>query len=460
MVRKAKPGPKSLLEKHVAPKGAGLKARTIHRFVTEIQSESARSQARKGFNAMWRFAPDLMRKWKVPKVGEFQKTNLHGGRLWGSYTEWHRKPITARRIALIFEKCALNTKCSDAVLKQISKTLSYLYLLETGVPKSNWPSLPGLKITLAKRKKIRQQQTVKPLDVPTGHQLAYAFTREWRENKDGWSLLRFILASVCAWDSHVLGSRPKSDLNKIKKSTCHWFGDDCWSTALVEGRSKLPLGKAGTRPWCAYRVCLCPNGKHVPPEPGLCHQFNDEGNLQDPTKYTTTCPLFAGQLLKQFQEAAGYEDFKLYRKTMVGKKRTAKGRSLIGQANILNVEKEAIEWLQFQGVHPVSNNSGRKCLAAWLSVTKCPYHESFQIMADLESVWQACYQPDLPPDGFKCREQSRSLPVATAAIRRFQNLCGRSPPPQPPPMSKTDQILKVICSKLGLNKSFEKVWKS
>jgi len=131
---------------------------------------------------MWRFAPDLLRKWKVPKVGEFQKTNLHGGRLWGSYTEWHRKPITARRIALIFEKCALNTNCSDAVLKQTSKTLSYLYLLETGVPKSNWPSLPGLKITLAKRKKIRQQQTVKPLDVPTGHQLAYAFTREWREN--------------------------------------------------------------------------------------------------------------------------------------------------------------------------------------------------------------------------------------------------------------------------------------
>ncbi len=460
MVRRAKPGPKSLLEKHVPPKGAGLKARTIHRFVTEIQSESARSQARKGFNAMWRFAPSLLRKWKVPKVGEFEKTNIHGGRLWGSYTEWHKKPLTARRIALIFEKCALNMECSDCVLKQISKTMSYLYLLQTGIPRSNWPSLPGLKITLAKRKKIEQQQTVKPSKVPTGHQLAYAFTREWRENDEGWSLLRFICAVVCAWDSHVLGFRPKIDLAKIKKSSDHWFGENCWSTALCDGRSKLPLEKSGTRPWNAFRVCLCPNGRHVPPDPGLCFQFDDSGNLENTCKYTTTCPVFCGELLKQFQEADGCEDFYPYRKPLLDKKRLKKGRSLLGTSNISNIEKEAIAWLLFQGVEPVSSNSGRKCLAAWLSITKCPYHESVQIHGDLESVWRANYQPDLPPDGFKGREQSRSLVVLTAALRRFQNLCGRSPPPEPPPMTKTDQILKLICNNMGWKNAFEKIWKS
>ena len=194
--------------------------------------------------------------------------------------------------------------------------------------------------------------------------------------------------------------------------------------------------------------------------PGSLLQFDDSGNLENTCKYTTTCPVFCGELLKQFQEADGCEDFYPYRKPLLDKKRLKKGRSLLGTSNISNIEKEAIAWLLFQGVEPVSSNSGRKCLAAWLSITKCPYHESVQIHGDLESVWRANYQPDLPPDGFKGREQSRSLVVLTAALRRFQNLCGRSPPPEPPPMTKTDQILKLICNNMGWKNAFEKIWKS
>jgi len=150
-----KRGPLSLLEASKAPKGMGFKARLCHRYVTEVQSAASREAVRKGFAAMWRHAPKLMRQFKIPRPGQFIKSNIHGGKLWGGYTEWHKNSVTAIRMGRLFEACALNQACSDSVLCQISKTMSYLYLLETGEAKKNWRTLPGLKVTLAKRKRIK-----------------------------------------------------------------------------------------------------------------------------------------------------------------------------------------------------------------------------------------------------------------------------------------------------------------
>lgn len=440
----------------------GFKARLCHRYVTEVQSAASREAVRKGFAAMWRHAPKLMRQFKIPRPGQFIKSNIFGGKLWGGYTEWHKNSVTALRMGRLFEACALNQACSDSVLCQISKTLSYLYLLETGEAKKNWKTLPGLKVTLAKRKRIREKQTVKPAHVPTAHLLAHAFTKEWRPGHDDMPLLKFLNRVVMAWDSHVTGCRPKVDLKKIKDSTTYWFGDDCWYTEFVDGRAKLPLEKSGTRPWRCWRVCLCEGGKHVGPDRAFIHSFDDQGNSSlDLSRYTTTCPVFAGQVLRKMQEHLCLP-FVCYRKPLLDHGRLKKGRGLFGEENLGPVQQAVIEWLAFQGVSPVSSNSGRKCLAKWLSETDCPYHESVHVMGDLESVWRGSYQPDLAPSGFKIREQSITVEVATAALRRFRKLCGRAPPPPPPlpGMTKTDLALQMMCRNLGMGKSFAEIWKT
>ena len=138
MTRHAKPGPKSYLEKSKKPKGMGFKARMIHRYITQVKSKASRDADRKGFHAMWKYAPKLLRKWKVPRPGQFEKSNIHNGVLWGGYAEWRNKPITAKRMGQLFEECALNEECSDSTLCQISKCMSFLYLLETGEIKKNW----------------------------------------------------------------------------------------------------------------------------------------------------------------------------------------------------------------------------------------------------------------------------------------------------------------------------------
>ena len=146
---------------------------------------------------------------------------------------------------------------------------------------------------------------------------------------------------------------------------------------------------------------------------------------------------------------------------LLSKGRLAKKRSLLAPVdNVYSIQKTVIEWFSYQGVRPVSMNSGRKALAKWLSKTETPYHEGMMIHADLEKTWRQRYQPDLSPSGFKLRDQSTDPTVATAAHRRFRKLIGRAPPPPPPRpgMTKTDRVLEMICKNMGWTKSFEEIF--
>ena len=78
MVRHArKPGPKSFLEASKPPKGMGFKARMVHRYVTEVKSDASREADRKGFRAAWKYGGKSLRKWGVPKPGEFDQKNAN-----------------------------------------------------------------------------------------------------------------------------------------------------------------------------------------------------------------------------------------------------------------------------------------------------------------------------------------------------------------------------------------------
>ena len=462
LTRHAKPGPKSYLEKSKKPKGMGFKARMIHRYITQVKSKASRDADRKGFHAMWKYAPKLLRKWKVPRPGQFEKSNIHNGVLWGGYAEWRNKPITAKRMGQLFEECALNEECSDSTLCQISKCMSFLYLLETGEIKKNWKTLPGLKTTLAKRKRVKTVHTVTAEHIPSPQQLIHAFTTEWKSGNKDMPLLKFLVGVVMAWDSHVLGARPKVDIGKIKKSYEHKFGEDWWFTGFVDGRAKLPLEKNGTRPWSAWRICLCKGGKHVPPPVNFEYSFRDDGNsTMSLDGLTTTCPVFAGQTLKRLQDHLDLP-FRCYRKPLIGRQRWKRARGLFGESNIDKVVEEVKKWFAFQGVEPVSSNAGRKCAALWFSRAEAPYPEILLIIGDLERVWRANYQPDLPPSGgYDGRKQSMAPHIATAAIRRFRKLCKRNPPPVPPPQGlteKRDQVFLMFARRMGCEQEFREIW--
>ena len=89
----------------------------------------------------------------------------------------------------------------------------------------------------------------------------------------------------------------------------------------------------------------------------------------------------------------------------------------------------ALNWLEQQGCMPggirFCRNAGRRSLAAWLDSSHTPYHEGFQLHGDLYKVWRRAYQPSVANSEYNERDQSTDPRIATAALRRFQQMLGR-----------------------------------
>ena len=423
-----------------------------------MKSKETRQSTRNGFRAMWRHAPELMEQFGVPKPETFDTSNLHGGVMWGSMQEWRNNKLSEDQILeIVFE--VYTSGASVSVCKQVRKTCSYLYHLDTGIPGKNWPGLPGV-VGSVKVQLKPPKNAVMPEHVPTAADIVKAFTNNWKPNPT-MSLMTFMVNCLLTWDSHVLGSRPNSDLDKIKKSTDHWwdFKNKCWTTSFVAGRSKLALQKSGTRPWRAWRICMCPNEEHIEPPENFEFSFDENGNTNmDISNLCTTCPLFIGQFLKRAQEPLV---FRCYRKYIYSESRKKRSRSPWSPDNYGDLQTLVIEWLKHQGVTPVSRNSGRKTLARLSEATKSTYPELVHVMGDLEPTWRKRYQPGLPPSGgYKIREQSLDPEVACAYLRRFRKLCGRNRPPQPPPpgMSKDALMMFLIAKRLGLENDAREIY--
>ena len=203
---------------------------------------------------------------------------------------------------------------------------------------------------------------------------------------------------------------------------------------------------------------MCPNGKHVEPPRDFEFSFDVHGNSYlDISGLCTTCPLFIGQLLKRSQP----DEFRCYRKYINSQSRKDHSRSPWGAENYDDPQQMAIQWLAHQGITPVSRNSGRKANAKIAEETKAPYHEILQVIGDNEDTWRKNYQPGLRPSGgYKVREQSLDPDVATAFHKRFRTLCGRDPPPVPPPtgMSRDAQMMFIIAKRLGLEADARKIY--
>ena len=226
-----------------------------------MKQPETRQSNRCGFYAMWKYAPDTMKKFKVKKPGEFQENNIHNGKMWGSMQEWRRHRLSEDQVLEIVLE-VYKGGASLSTMKLVRKTCSYLYNLATGIPEENFPGMKGVFKCINLKACTPSRGGVKPVHVPTADQLVHAFTTEWKPDC-GLSLLCFLMGCLAAYDSHVLGSRPKADLNKIKESVTHdhdkaRHNEVSWWTLQT------------LRVWCAllvsaHRICLCPEGKHTRP---------------------------------------------------------------------------------------------------------------------------------------------------------------------------------------------------
>ena len=383
---------------------------------------------RTGFNTCWRYAGPYMARKGIPKPGEFDPTNVHGGKLWGTRKECR---LTDKMAGNIFERVYDSGKVGVDQLKQVRHSLSYAYYLTKGIQGENYPEVYAQWKSFDLSKLPGVRRPLKPIRIPTPANLKLVFTTPW-SSAHPQNLTTFATGVLCAWDTHIFGLRPNVDVKKVKDSRTHIINaNEGYGWTLMEGgRSKLHGPKRGTRPWRVYRVCLC-EGTHV----SVPDHFNLDlqGNPVDVPTWNTVCPLAAMELLRYVQGDA----FKPYGKWFASSQH-------YGQ-NVGDVATYANTWMSSQGVPgPFDRNSGRKSLSRWLEHLHVPYAEHLHIHGDLEEVWRSHYQTRLQKSTYKTREQSLDPDTATAALRRFARWLHQNGQPKPSLKEQLTAILKGL----------------
>jgi len=432
----------------------GMKGRMTFR-LNKMKSKSTLQMYRSGWRRMWDYAPEHLTRWKIPKADSWDPSNQMGGVMWATPAEYRRNPLSGNRLALILET-AFDNGCSADNMKLMRKTCSFLYQLHTGQSGENFPVVNGMMVTLDLKRCGPPSKSLIPTKILPPPKMREAYLKEWDPNGP-MTFVDFMQGALATWDWCVLGARTVCDLNKIKESEEHDFDEQnkCWSTAYPGGRSKLPMHKAGSRPWRAWGICLCPDNVHIPPPEDFEYSFTKKGNPRRLPRLCTTCPLFIGQLLERMMRWK--PPFRRYRKWLKA--------GHFGKSDHPNVVHLSLRWLANQGVmdaaHPFDTNSGRKALAAWNEELDVRYNESVHIHGDLEDVFRKSYYPLLPQSGgYKVREQSLDYRVATAGLVKLRGYFGRDPPPEPPPpgLTKDQQVLLMLADQAGLRRQALQVY--
>ena len=353
---------------------------------------------------------------KVP--GTYFRDNQQGGDMFATPRE-----VPANFVgedAGILLRLSFKSGLTRSQCEAIRKMLSFAYQLATGKEgnyeevKIQWdcqdPVLYG-----APTQKILAEVSVEPAG------LTVAFTTPWSPDC-GMPYPVWCVGALIVHDWCVLGARSQTDLGKIKASRHHTFvSSEGWmATAMKGGRAKLEK-KKGVRPWSAYRVCFCKEGKHSGPPKGWRETLDHESNPTE-LNWCSECPLSCFQVV---QDLLPDGDLRSYPKWLPTQNRYSKAN--VGKKYFFPL---ALRWLDIQGANPdnlrFDTNSGRKSLGKWSDEFGAPYHESFELHGDLWKIWKKYYQPGLQKDPtMERRTQSTSPEVACRALRRFARGIGR-----------------------------------
>ena len=357
---------------------------------------------------MWKCAKKEMIAAGVKPMGSYDKSNVHGGLIWGWKQECN---LTENRVKNILFACIESGQLTMPQLQAIRKSLSYAYQLQKGVdvPSKktllNFSCVPGLWKTIDEVKKIGKSTL--PEWIPTPEELKTAFRKVW-SLEHPWSFVKFCQGCLMTYDCFMVGPRSREDIKRVKESKDHDVrpSEGQMSTGFLGGRCKSEK----KRSWRLFTVCFCPKGKHVSPGRYDRWSLDVHGNPTSELAWSSTCPLACFEFAQTFPKA------KSRRYAKVNK--SGSNYTLNNEGDVVSF---ATSWLIAQGVcskdQPYSHNSGRKSLARLLSRYQIPYEQGFEIHGDKWQNWQESYQKDCPWSAFECRDQSLNPDVACRALR-------------------------------------------
>ena len=385
----------------------------------------------------------------LKKPGSYSKTNHHGGEMFGFPREFH---LTGPQAGKILRKCFKSGKATRSQLCDVRKMLAYAWQLQTGgsndSKKTNWEEVNNQWSSQDPDKYKPPTKRIAATVGPTTDNLKTAFTTAFDPAK-GMAYPEWCVGHLLTFDAHVFGARSVTDLDRIKKSKKHKVSaDNGWMwTQMVGGRAKLEKRK-GIRPWKAFRICLCPNGKHndVP------DKFRTKDNNPENLTWCSTCPINSFKVVRYYLPG---NDKRSYPKWCPPCKEH-KGRFSKDNVGDGAIKVLIQRWLNLQGANPdgleFDTNSGRKSLGKLCSLMHIPYHESFELHGDLFKTWKRYYQKNLQRDPFfRRRTQSQDVEECTAALWRIARAFGRGKTLEQDPqsLSLTERLLVLNNRLLG-----------
>lgn len=446
-----KRGRRALRENAKLPRRAGFKTGVAFD-KTALKSNLTLTKYRTGYRFAWSIAKcrRYMKSIGLKAPGSYSKTNHHGGEMFGLPREFKMTGLQAGKLLRHCFKSGKATKCQ---LKDVRKMLAYAWQLQTGGSNdskvTNWTEVNQQWAAQADEGYKPPTKCLTATVGPTTDNLKTAFTTPFDPSK-GMSYPEWCVGLLLSFDAHVFGARSVVDLEKIKKSKRHEIstaGGWMW-TKMVGGRAKLEKRK-GIRQWKAFRICLCPNGKHS----DVPSTFRvDRNHTPENLHWCSTCPLNAFKVVRYYLEG---NDKRSYPRWCPPCKEH-KGRYSKDNYSSAAMKQQIQRWLNLQGANPddlkFDTNCGRKSLGKLCSLMHIPYHESFEMHGDLFKTWKRHYQRNLQRDPFfRRRTQSQDIEECTAALWKIARAFGRGKTLEQDPqsLSLTDRLLVLNNRLLG-----------
>ena len=422
--------------------------------MNNIKKTQTLKKYRTGYNTAWGVpaAREHMVKCGFREPGTYDPNNQQGGAMFSLPRELPTKRQFSDEDAGIILRRVFKSGATLSQCEAVRKMLSFAYQLRMGLD-GNWEAcgIQWRSQDPGKYGEPTQSVLAKIIIEPSG--LTTCFTTEWSP-ANGMAYLQWNVGLLVVHDWCVLGARSKSDLDKIKKSVDHVVVEsEGWMcTRMVGGRAKLEARK-GIRPWYAYRVCFCPDGKHK----GLPAGWRAVIGSNHAPSWCTTCPLTAFQVIR---ESLPQDDNRTYPNI---KKDGTFAKTNAGKETIIPLGRK---WINAQGGNPddlrFDGNSGRKALGKWCDEFNVPYSWSFEIHGDLWCTWSKFYQNGLRKEpAFARRTQSREPVDCCRALRKFARAIGRGRTVREDPkefsLNQVGQLLSLQLRRQGLGTEVNKI---
>ena len=427
----------------------------------KIKSTETLRKYRTGFNFAWKNenARKILIASGFKEPGLYESSNQQGGKIFALPREVPCHDMFGEEAAGFVMRHVLKSGATRSQCESVSKLLSYIWQLQTGEAGGNFKKV---RQTWKRHKPEdfgKPTQRVKAIYVIEPEHLKTALTTEWTQDNPMkyhvWSLAYLLVFDWC-----VLGCRPKVDLGKIKNSSEHVLapGQGFMYTQLKDGRAKIE-GTQGTRPWKAYRVCMCPDEKHNgPPEDFLENIIVDEEN----PAWCTTCPISCAQVIKALLDP---QDPRLYPSVTKNQHFAKYMGAEYKNMGAKSIFKFAREFLTNQGGNPdgltYDTNMGRKALGKLCEVANVSYMESFEIHGDLFKNWRH-YQDTITNDkNFTRRTQSADITTCLKGLRKIVRWFGRGRTRREDPKvfsnRQIGELMALVGRKLGLNEEVNRI---